>query len=129
MPLYQDAVAAECVFPINNAEVRFALVEDQEQVDKMLESLPLVPTLKHIYYDDPRGLRNYTSVTGFDQLLEIGLGGVEQIEQGIGVETSHARAKLNRPRRFHCTLAYRAQSIAQITGEFEMATSATPLSL
>ncbi|TSE29740.1 2-succinylbenzoate--CoA ligase [Tepidimonas charontis] len=36
VPLYQDAVAAECVFPINNAEVRFAVVEDQEQVDKML---------------------------------------------------------------------------------------------
>ena len=28
VPLYQDAVAAECVFPINNAEVRFAVVED-----------------------------------------------------------------------------------------------------
>ena len=27
IPLYQDAVAAECVFPINNAEVRFALVD------------------------------------------------------------------------------------------------------
>ena len=37
VPLYQDAAAAECVFPINNAEVRFAVVEDQEQVDKMLE--------------------------------------------------------------------------------------------
>ena len=31
VPLYQDAVANECVFPINNAEVRFAVVEDQEQ--------------------------------------------------------------------------------------------------
>ena len=29
VPLYQDAAAAECVFPITNAEVRFALVEDQ----------------------------------------------------------------------------------------------------
>ena len=34
--LYQDAVAAECVFPINNAEVRFAFAEDQEQVDQSL---------------------------------------------------------------------------------------------
>src|SRR6476620_4529110 len=33
VPLYQDAVAAECVFPITNAGVCFALVEDQEQVD------------------------------------------------------------------------------------------------
>ncbi len=37
VPLYQDAVGAECVFPINNADVRFCVVEDQEQVDKMLE--------------------------------------------------------------------------------------------
>jgi long-chain acyl-CoA synthetase len=59
IPLYQDAVAAECVFPINNAEVRFCVVEDQEQVDKMLEIRDRCPQLSHIYYDDPRGLRNY----------------------------------------------------------------------
>jgi long-chain acyl-CoA synthetase len=59
VPLYQDAVAAECVFPINNAEVRFCVVEDQEQVDKMLEIRERCPQLSHIYYDDPRGLRNY----------------------------------------------------------------------
>ncbi len=57
--LYQDAVAAECVFPINNAEVRFALVEDQEQVDKMLEIRGQCPQLQHILFDEPRGLRNY----------------------------------------------------------------------
>ena len=35
------------------------IVEDQEQVDKLLEVLPQYPGLKHIFYDDPRGLRNY----------------------------------------------------------------------
>ncbi|AMO25328.1 AMP-binding protein [Ramlibacter solisilvae] len=60
IPLYQDAVAAECAFPINNAEVRFALAEDQEQVDKLLEVRPQCPQLATIYYDDPRGLRNYS---------------------------------------------------------------------
>ena len=60
IPLYQDAAAAECVFPLNNAEVRYCLVEDQEQVDKMLEVREQYPALSHIYYDDPRGLRNYT---------------------------------------------------------------------
>jgi long-chain acyl-CoA synthetase len=59
VPLYQDAVGAECVFPINNADVRFALAEDQEQVDKLLEIRPQSPQLTNIYYDDPRGLRNY----------------------------------------------------------------------
>ncbi len=59
IPLYQDAAAPECVFPINNAEVRFALVEDQEQVDKLLEIREQCPQISHIYFDEPRGLRNY----------------------------------------------------------------------
>ena len=67
VPLYQDAVAAEYAFPINNAEVRFAIVEDQEQVDKMIELRAQCPTLGRIWYDDPRGLRNYNE-TGLDSL-------------------------------------------------------------
>ncbi len=59
VPLYQDAAAAECVYPINNAEVRFAFAEDQEQVDKLLEVRESCPQLQHIYFDDPRGLRKY----------------------------------------------------------------------
>ncbi|MBL8390155.1 MAG: AMP-binding protein [Hydrogenophaga sp.] len=80
VPLYQDAVATECVFPINNAEVRFAVVEDQEQVDKMLEILPQCPQMTHIFYDDPRGLRNY------DQQ---GLAGLDEL---IGAGQAHAKA-------------------------------------
>ncbi|MEN9842733.1 MAG: hypothetical protein RLZZ612_562 [Pseudomonadota bacterium] len=74
VPLYQDAVAAECVFPINNAEVRFVVVEDQEQVDKMLEIREQCPQLSHIYYDDPRGLRNYDEegLAALDELLAAG---------------------------------------------------------
>ena len=59
VPLYQDAVATEMAFPIQNAEIAHALVEDQEQVDKLLEILPRCPTLARIYYDDARGLRHY----------------------------------------------------------------------
>ena len=40
VPLYQDAVADEMVFPIQNAEIALAFAEDQEQVDKLLEILP-----------------------------------------------------------------------------------------
>ena len=67
VPLYQDAVAAEYAFPIQNAEVAFAVVEDQEQVDKMLELRATCPTLARIWYDDPRGLRNYNE-PGLDSL-------------------------------------------------------------
>jgi len=74
VPLYQDAVAAECVFPINNADVRFAVVEDQEQVDKMLEIREQCPQLQHVFFDDPRGLRNYDEpgLAALDELVAAG---------------------------------------------------------
>ncbi len=74
IPLYQDAAAPECVFPINNAEVRFAFAEDQEQVDKLLEVREQCPQLQHIYFDDPRGLRNYDQpgLAGMDELQAAG---------------------------------------------------------
>ena len=74
VPLYQDAVATEYVFPITNAEVRFAVVENQEQVDKLLEIQADCPSLVRIYYDDPRGLRNYTQpfLSSLRQVLDEG---------------------------------------------------------
>ena len=74
VPLYQDAVAAEYVFPIQNAEVAFAIVEDQEQVDKMLEVREQCPQLQRIWFDDPRGLRNYNEpgLASLDALIEAG---------------------------------------------------------
>src|SRR4026208_232837 len=70
VPLYQDAVAGEMAFPIQNAEIRFAFAEDQEQVDKLLEILPQCPSLTRIYYDDPRGLRHYAQreLRSYEQL-------------------------------------------------------------
>ena len=72
--LYQDAVGAECVFPVNNAEVRFAFAEDQEQVDKLLEVREQCPQLSHIYFDDSRGMRNYDKpgLAALDELLAAG---------------------------------------------------------
>ena len=74
IPLYQDAASAEFVFPIVNADVGFAIVEDQEQVDKLLEIRDKCPLLTRIWYDDPRGLRNYSEpgLTALDALIESG---------------------------------------------------------
>src|SRR3954470_20554925 len=74
VPLYQDAVATEMAFPLHNAEVAYALAEDQEQVDKLLEILPQCAALKHIYYDDPRGLRHYrqAELESYEALLARG---------------------------------------------------------
>ena len=72
--LYQDAVGAECVFPIVNADVRFAMVEDQEQVDKLLEIRDRCPLLSNIVFDEARGLRNYeeAGLVSLDQLIDSG---------------------------------------------------------
>ena len=74
VPLYQDAAAAECVFPLVNAEVRFCVVEDQEQLDKLLEIREDCPLLARIWYDDPRGLRRYDEpgVAALDTLVAEG---------------------------------------------------------
>jgi long-chain acyl-CoA synthetase len=74
VPLYQDAAVTEYVFPINNAEVRFAIVEDQEQVDKMVELRASCPQLTRIWFDDARGLRNYdeSGLASLDALIESG---------------------------------------------------------
>jgi long-chain acyl-CoA synthetase len=74
VPLYQDAAGTEFVFPINNAGVAFAVVEDQEQVDKVLELRTACPQLTRIWYDDPRGLRHYDEpgLGSLDGLIEAG---------------------------------------------------------
>ena len=59
VPLYQDAVAAEMIHVLNDAAISFAVVEDQEQVDKLLEIKDQIPTLTTIIYEDPKGLNDY----------------------------------------------------------------------
>ena len=98
VPLYQDAVAAEMAFPIQNAEIAHALAEDQEQVDKLLEILPQCPTLKHIIYDEPRGMRSYAQpeLKSYDALLEAGRAALKrdpayleaEIDKGRGADAA-----------------------------------------
>lgn len=59
VPVYADAVADEMSYVLDHAEVKLAVVEDQEQVDKVLSIAERLPALKNVIYDDERGLRNY----------------------------------------------------------------------
>ena len=52
VPCYQDSVAREIGFVIDHAEARFAVAEDQEQVDKLLEIKAKHPGIEQIIYDD-----------------------------------------------------------------------------
>jgi long-chain acyl-CoA synthetase len=59
VPLYQDAPAADMAYVLNDAGIEFAVVEDQEQVDKLLELQALCPQVRHIAFEDERGMRHY----------------------------------------------------------------------
>ena len=74
VPVYQDSAAQEMAFVVEHAEARFALAEDQEQVDKLLEIRETVPRLEHIIYEDSRGLRNYGQefLHGYQEIQEMG---------------------------------------------------------
>ncbi len=59
VPVYADAVAQELSFVLAHADVRFALVEDQEQIDKIQSVKDKLPKLEWMIYDESRGLRDY----------------------------------------------------------------------
>jgi long-chain acyl-CoA synthetase len=59
VPIYSDSVAEEMAYILDHAEVTIAVVEDQEQVDKLLSIRDRLPRLSLIVYDEPRGLRDY----------------------------------------------------------------------
>jgi long-chain acyl-CoA synthetase len=74
VPLYQDAAASELVHPINMADVAFVVAQNQEQVDKLLEIRDECASVQRIWFDDPKGLRNYSDegLASIDQLLVSG---------------------------------------------------------
>ncbi len=82
--LFQDAVAREVQFIVDHADARFVVVEDQEQVDKLLEIVPQLPKLERIIYYDPKGLRRYA------EKLLISFPAVQ--EQGRAYEREHPNA-------------------------------------
>src|ERR1700674_5644868 len=74
VPFYEDAIAQEMVYVFQNAEIAYAIVEDQEQADKLFEIMPQCPKLKRVWYDDPRGLRHYSQpeLASYESLREAG---------------------------------------------------------
>ncbi|MFU0506967.1 AMP-binding protein [Pseudaminobacter sp. NGMCC 1.201702] len=60
VPVYADAVAEEMAYVLDHSGVRFAVVQDQEQVDKIQSFADKIPLLTDIIYDEPRGLGDYS---------------------------------------------------------------------
>jgi long-chain acyl-CoA synthetase len=80
VPVYADAVANELAYVLAHAEVRFAAVEDQEQVDKILSVSAQLPKLEKMVYDEPKGLRDYdrSNLRAIDELIAEGRAALEQ---------------------------------------------------
>jgi long-chain acyl-CoA synthetase len=70
VPLYQDSIEKELTYIVDHAEARFAVAEDQEQVDKLLHVRTRCPRLEFIVYEDHRGMRAY-SEPGLLSLAEL----------------------------------------------------------
>jgi long-chain acyl-CoA synthetase len=74
VPVYQDSIARELQYVWNHAEVSVIVAEDQEQVDKVLSLKDQLSAVRHVIYDDPRGLTHYRYdwLRSFAEVQEMG---------------------------------------------------------
>jgi long-chain acyl-CoA synthetase len=74
VPVYADAVAEEMAYVLAHAEVTLAVVQDQEQVDKIAAVADRLPHLTRVVYDEPRGLKDYAHgrLITFEDVQRIG---------------------------------------------------------
>jgi long-chain acyl-CoA synthetase len=72
--LYSELTPTEIKYIAQNAEARFAIVEDQEQVDKFLQIKDDLPLLKKVVFWSYKGLAHYDDpiLIGYRQLLQLG---------------------------------------------------------
>lgn len=73
--IYRDALDEEVAYLLAHAGARLVFAEDEEQVDKLLSVSDRVPTLEHIVYADPRGMRKHDDprLLPLDALVKAGL--------------------------------------------------------
>ena len=72
--VYSDLTPQEIKYFVQNSDAKFAVVEDQEQVDKLIEIKDELPNLKKIVYWDYKGLAHYNDpiLMGYEEVLELG---------------------------------------------------------
>jgi len=80
VPVYADSVAEEMGYVLDHAGIRFAVCQDQEQIDKVLSLEDQLESLACLIYDEERGLRGYDEerVLAFDFVQKLGDQAVER---------------------------------------------------
>jgi long-chain acyl-CoA synthetase len=92
--VYSESTPLEIKYFAENSEAGFAVVQDQEQVDKLLEINVELPLLEKIIYWNYKGLAHYDDPTlmGYQQVIQRGEG-FEEEHPGLfeqNVETGSA---------------------------------------
>jgi len=72
--IYQESLPEQIRYYLNDLKPRIVIVEDQEQVDKLLSIEKDIPFVEHIVHYDVRGLRHYQNpkLISMKELLKIG---------------------------------------------------------
>ena len=73
--LFTSSVAKELLYGLNRIQATYVIVQDQEQVDKLLETRNELPHVRRLIYVDPTGMRTYGDdpwLLSFAQLLDLG---------------------------------------------------------
>ncbi|WP_274425920.1 AMP-binding protein [Chelativorans sp. YIM 93263] len=92
VPVYADSVAEEMAYVLDHAEVKFAVVEDQEQVDKLISISEQVSHLETVIYDEPRGLRDYDH-TNLHAYRDVQAAGLKRLEENGAAEAWRAEVE------------------------------------
>ncbi|KGQ21843.2 long-chain fatty acid--CoA ligase [Thermus filiformis] len=72
--VYQSSLPAEIAYMLGYTGASLVLAEDQEQVDKLYEIRGEIPQVRHVIYEDEKGMRGYQDpwLLSFAELLERG---------------------------------------------------------
>lgn len=77
VPVYQDAIATELQYVLNNADVKIIVAEDQEQVDKVMSLRDGLSGLEYLIYDDSRGMSELRDDPTILDFADVQADGVE----------------------------------------------------
>jgi long-chain acyl-CoA synthetase len=73
--LFTSSISDELCLALNRIQAACVFVQDQEQVDKLLDSRNRLPHIRHVIYIDPTGMRTYQKdpwLISFSELIRRG---------------------------------------------------------
>ncbi|NWF93338.1 MAG: AMP-binding protein [Syntrophaceae bacterium] len=73
--LFTSSIAKELAVMLNRIQAVYVIAQDQEQVDKLLETKEELPHVRKVIYIDPTGMRSYSGnpwLMSFQELLKLG---------------------------------------------------------